>query len=87
LAVLSRGAAPALSKQRLFLLKKRTAQFRELTHRKGLILPSSSGKKSVGYSKERIDSLTSTEVVGMIKNYTKFYMPKMLHPGEEEKKE
>jgi hypothetical protein len=43
--------------------------------------------ESVGYSKERIDSLTSTEVVGMIKNYTKFYMPKMLHPGEEKEKE
>ncbi|WP_457573190.1 hypothetical protein [Desulfolithobacter sp.] len=37
---------------------------------------------ALGYPKERIDSITSTEVVGMIKNYTKFYMPKMLHPGE-----
>ncbi|HIJ79687.1 MAG: hypothetical protein OEY01_13205 [Desulfobulbaceae bacterium] len=36
----------------------------------------------LGYPKERIDSITGTEVVGMIKNYTKFYMPKMLHPGE-----
>lgn len=36
----------------------------------------------LGYPKERIDSITSTEVVGMIKNYTKFYMPKMLTPGE-----
>ena len=35
----------------------------------------------LGYPKERVDSITSTEVVGMIKNYTKFYMPKMLHPG------
>lgn len=35
----------------------------------------------IGYPKERIDSITSTEVVGMIKNYTKFYMPKMLQPG------
>jgi hypothetical protein len=40
---------------------------------------------AIGYPKERIDSLTSTEVVGMIKNYTKFYMPKMLMPGEPEK--
>lgn len=39
----------------------------------------------IGYPKERIDSITSTEVVGMIKNYTKFYMPKMLHPGEQKK--
>ncbi|MBI5056231.1 MAG: cytochrome C [Nitrospirae bacterium] len=37
----------------------------------------------LGYPKERIDSIVSTEVVGMIKNYTKFYMPRMLHPGEE----
>lgn len=40
----------------------------------------------IGYPKERIDSITSTEVVGMIKNYTKFYMPKMLQPGEGPKK-
>ncbi len=36
----------------------------------------------LGYPKKRIDSITSTEVVGMIKKYTKFYMPKMLQPGE-----
>jgi len=35
----------------------------------------------LGYPKRRVDSITSTEVVGMIKNYTKFYMPKMLNPG------
>ncbi len=42
--------------------------------------------EAIGYSKERIDSITSTEVVGMIKNYTKFYMPKMLLPGSAKKK-
>jgi hypothetical protein len=42
--------------------------------------------KDLGYPKERVDSIISTEVVGMIKNYTKFYMPRMMHPGEEEKK-
>ena len=36
----------------------------------------------LGYPKARIDSITSTEVVGMIKNYTEFHMPKMLYPGE-----
>jgi hypothetical protein len=41
--------------------------------------------ESLGYSKERMDSITSTEVIGMIKNYTKFYMPKMLTPGKENK--
>jgi len=41
--------------------------------------------EAIGYSKERIDSITSTEVVGMIKNYTKFYMPKMLQPGAAKK--
>ncbi len=40
----------------------------------------------IGYPKERIDSITGTEAVGMIKNYTKFYMPKMLLPGEANKK-
>lgn len=43
--------------------------------------------EDIGYPRERIDSITSTEVVGMIKNYTKFYMPKMLLPGEEAKKQ
>ncbi len=42
--------------------------------------------QAIGYPKERVDSITSTEVVGMIKNYTKFYMPKMLQPGEAKKK-
>ncbi len=37
--------------------------------------------EDLGYPKERIDSITSTEVVGMIKNYTEFYMPHMLQPG------
>jgi hypothetical protein len=36
---------------------------------------------NLGYSQRRVESITSTEVVGMIKNYTKFYMPKMLNPG------
>jgi hypothetical protein len=40
--------------------------------------------EELGYTKERIDSFESTEVVGMIKNYTKFYMPQMLHPGATE---
>jgi hypothetical protein len=43
--------------------------------------------EAIGYPKERIDSITGTEVVGMIKNYTEFYMPKMLQPGVSEKKE
>ncbi len=42
--------------------------------------------EDIGYPKERVDSITGTEVVGMIKNYTKFYMPKMLLPGEKNKK-
>jgi hypothetical protein len=42
--------------------------------------------KELGYPKERIDSITSTEVVGMIKKYTKFYIPRMLYPGEARKK-
>ncbi|MBA3007583.1 MAG: cytochrome c family protein [Proteobacteria bacterium] len=36
----------------------------------------------LGYPQTRIDSITSTEVVGMIRNYTEFHMPKMLSPGE-----
>lgn len=37
--------------------------------------------EKLGYPERRVNSITSTEVVGMIKNYTKFYMPKMLNPG------
>lgn len=42
--------------------------------------------ESLGYPRERIDSILSTEVVGMINNYTKFYIPKMLLPGESQQK-
>ena len=37
--------------------------------------------RKLGYSKRRINTFQGTEVVGMIKNYTQFYMPRMLHPG------
>lgn len=37
--------------------------------------------EALGYPKNRIDVLQSTEVVGMIKDYTKFYIPRMLQPG------
>ena len=43
--------------------------------------------EELGYPKERIDSIISTEVVGMIKKYTEFYMPRMLQPGESKKEE
>jgi len=42
--------------------------------------------RELGYPSHRIDSIVSTEVVGMIKNYTQFYMPRILHPGEGEQK-
>jgi hypothetical protein len=28
-----------------------------------------------------VDTIISTEVIGMIKNYTKFYIPLLLEPG------
>jgi len=37
--------------------------------------------EDLGYPKRRIDAFVSAEVVGMIKNYTKFYMPRILQPG------
>ena len=37
--------------------------------------------EKLGYKQKRIDAFESTEVVGMIRNYTKFFIPKMLHPG------
>jgi len=40
--------------------------------------------ETLGYSKKRVDILVSTEVIGMIKDYTKFFVPRMLHPGKSE---
>jgi len=37
--------------------------------------------EAIGYSKKRADLLVSNEVVGMIRDYTNFYVPEMLHPG------
>ena len=37
--------------------------------------------ESLGYSPKRAASVVSTEVVGMINNYTQFYMPNILNPG------
>ena len=36
----------------------------------------------LGYPQHRIDTIVSTEVIGMIKNYTKFYIPMMLQFDE-----
>ncbi len=37
--------------------------------------------KELGYPLHRIDAFVSTEVIGMIKNYTQFYIPRILEPG------
>ena len=37
--------------------------------------------ESLGYPSRRYQVVISTEVVGMINNYTKFYMPSILNPG------
>ena len=37
--------------------------------------------EKLGYKTRRIAAFESTEVVGMIRKYTKFFIPKMLHPG------
>ncbi len=37
--------------------------------------------KDLGYKQRRVDAFIGTEVIGMIKNYTKFYIPRMLEPG------
>ncbi len=59
------------------VVSKKPVMCEECHSRENPMLP----LENLGYSKRRVDSITSTEVVGMIKNYTKFYMPKMLHPG------
>ena len=37
--------------------------------------------KELGYPPHRIDTIVSTEVIGMIKKYTDFYIPILLEPG------
>lgn len=37
--------------------------------------------QSLGYPPKRYHAVVSTEVVGMINNYTRFYMPSILNPG------
>lgn len=37
----------------------------------------------LGYPQHRIDTFISTEVIGMIKKYTQFYIPSILNLGEE----
>lgn len=63
------------------IVSKKPVQCEDCHQKENPLLPF----EAIGYPKERIDSITGTEVVGMIKNYTKFYMPKMLTPGEAKK--
>jgi hypothetical protein len=37
--------------------------------------------KELGYPPHRIDAIISTEVIGMIKKYTEFFIPVLLEPG------
>jgi len=39
--------------------------------------------KELGFSKQRIDHLDSTEIVGMIEKYKKFYLPSQIDFGIE----
>ena len=64
------------------VVSKKPVQCEECHQKENSLLPF----EAIGYPRERVNSITSTEVVGMIKNYTKFYMPTMLTPGEEHKK-
>jgi hypothetical protein len=37
--------------------------------------------KELGFSSHRVEVIVSTEVIGMIKKYTQFYIPRILEPG------
>lgn len=43
--------------------------------------------KKIGYPERRMDQLVGNEVVGMINNYKKFFMPEFLKPDEEKESE
>ncbi len=43
--------------------------------------------EDLGYSRKRVNAFLGTEVIGMIKNYSEFYMPRILNPGFGEDKE
>ncbi len=64
------------------VVSKKPVQCEECHQKENPFLPF----EAIGYPQKRIDSITGTEVVGMIKNYTEFYMPQMLQPGVSEKK-
>jgi DNA-directed RNA polymerase subunit M/transcription elongation factor TFIIS len=49
----------------------------ECHHKESSLLPF----KELGYPPHRIDTIVSTEVIGMIKKYTEFYIPILLEPG------
>ncbi|MFT5700111.1 MAG: hypothetical protein ACI8ZB_002982 [Desulforhopalus sp.] len=78
--VLSEGQKSKAKKIIHKIISKKPVMCEECHTREKPLLPLA----ELGYSKARIDSILSTEVVGMIKNYTQFYMPKMLTPGEAE---
>ncbi|MCF6246558.1 MAG: hypothetical protein L3J69_04265 [Desulfobacula sp.] len=42
--------------------------------------------EDLGYTRKRVNTFLGTEVIGMIKNYSEFYMPRILHPGFGEEK-
>ncbi len=42
--------------------------------------------EDLGYTAKRVNAFLGTEVIGMIKNYSEFYMPRMLNPGFGDKK-
>ncbi len=42
--------------------------------------------RNLGYPQKRINAFLGTEVIGMIKNYSEFYMPRILNPGFGEEK-
>jgi len=50
-------------------------------HKEDPVLPLA----ELGYPQHRIDAIVSTEVIGMIKNYTKFYIPMILEFDEKSK--
>ncbi|NOX35057.1 MAG: hypothetical protein GXP56_15235 [Deltaproteobacteria bacterium] len=59
------------------LISKQPYSCEDCHQKKSPLLPF----EELGYSRKRVNAFLGTEVIGMIKKYSSFYMPRLLNPG------